>query len=107
MQNEDGFASIQASRDPEWPARHPALDAALAAAIRARAPVADAELDRRVWARLRADADAGSSVPRVERQRQVGAPLWLNALNVVAIGVAAILVAVALGTAAQRADLSV
>jgi hypothetical protein len=104
MQSEDGFPSKDASRDPEWPARHPALDAALAAKI--RAPVADDAFDRQVWARIHADAEAESSAPRAERHRRVGAPLWLRALNAVAIGVVAILVALALGTAAQRAELS-
>ena len=103
MRNEDGFASTSTSPDPEWSAKHPALDAALVTAI--RAPAADPEFDRQVWARIR--AEAGTSAPTVQRQQRFGAPVWLNALNVIAIGVVIVLVALALGTAAQPARVAV
>jgi len=103
MQNEDGVPSTHASRDPEWPTRHPALDAALAAAIRARAPAADTEFDQQVWARIRIDATADRTAPQVERRVKVGAPLWLNALNAIAITVVVVVVVLALGTAVQPA----
>ena len=101
MQNENSLASTRASPDPEWPAQHPALDAALVNAI--RAPVAEGEFDREVWARIRADAAVGSSTSSVHRQRQSGAPSWLNALNAIAIVIVVVMVALALGTAAQPA----
>ena len=104
MENEDDVASTRASRDREWPAQHPALDAALVAAI--RAPGTDKMFDRQVWARIRADG-GGASVPRAERQRRFGAPLWLNVLNVIAVGVVAVMVALALRTAVPPADHSV
>ena len=101
MRNDDGsIASTGTPSDPDWPAQHPALDAALVKAI--RAPVAEAEFDREVWARIRAEAAVGSSTSSVHRQRS-GAPFWLNALNAIAIVIVAVIVAVALGTAAQPA----
>jgi hypothetical protein len=103
MRSEDGLASARASRDPEWLAQHPALDAALASGI--RAPAADADFDREVWARIRTDAAANSLGSR-EPHRRFGAPLWLSALNIVAMGVVAVIVALVLGAAAQPAEQS-
>lgn len=101
MQSKDDGTSTSAAPDREWPAQNPALDAALVAAI--RAPVADAEFDRQVWARIRADAAVDPSASSSRRRQWFDAPLWLNALNVVAIGIVAVLVALALSGAAQRA----
>ena len=95
----------RASEDQEWPAQHPAPRCGARDAI--RAPAADARFDREVWAHIRAHAAAGSSASSVQRQRQFGAPFWLNALNAIAIGVVVVMVALALGTAAQPARVAV
>ena len=103
MQNDDrSVASTSTPSDPDWPAQHPALDAAIAAAI--RAPAAGAELEQQVWARIRADAEAESSATSV--QRQVGTPLWLSVLNAIAVSVVAVMVVLAVGTATQPAEQS-
>ena len=99
MQNDDDVGSTSGSSDPEWTARHTKLDAALASAI--RAPAVDGGFDQKVWARIRADVAAGSSAPLA--QRRFGAPFWLSALNAIAIGVVAVMVAVALRAAARQA----
>lgn len=97
MQPEQGLRSASAARDSEWPAQHPALDAALLAAI--RGPVTDASFDRHVWARIRAEASA-SSAPRAHWRRS-GPALWLTGLNALAIGAIAIVLVMALGTVAH------
>jgi len=95
MQPEDRLRTETPSRDSEWPGEHPALDVALAAAI--RAPVADARFDREVWARIGAESAARAAEP--QRRPRVGQPLWLSVLNVIGVGVAVIAVVYALGTA--------
>jgi hypothetical protein len=99
MEPEDRLAAARASRDAEWPARHEALDKALTKAI--RAPVVDARFDREVWERIRADASA--TVATDARPTGLGMPLWLAALNVIAIAAAAAAVAFALGAAGPAA----
>jgi len=96
MQGNDDAASMRNARDPDWPAQHPALDAALAAAI--RAPAVDARFDREVWARIRREDSAALAAARY---RSIGPPFWLTALNAVAIGAAAFTLALALGMAAR------
>jgi hypothetical protein len=94
MQSEHRLADIRAARDPEWPARHPELDAALTAAI--RAPVANARFDREVWERIRAqEALLHGPVPSM----RFGMPLWLLILNVAAVMTAAVTLGFALGVA--------
>src|SRR5262245_17255006 len=104
MENEDDLASTRASRDREWPAQHPALDAALVTAI--RAPAVATEFDRQVWARIRAEAVSGSSVSPGGRHPRFGAPLWLNALNAIAIAIVAAMIALALRAAVEPAEQS-
>lgn len=101
MERDDRLASTRAARDPEWPAQHPALDTALAATI--RAPLVDAAFDRQVWARIRAETAAGSSELQTGLPRRLGAPLWLNALNAIAVGVVVIVLTLALRMALQPA----
>jgi hypothetical protein len=96
MEPEDRLDATRASRDPEWPARHEALDRTLTTAI--RAPVVDAGFDREVWERIR--AEAGAPVPR---PIWLGMPSWLVALNVIAIAAVAAGVAFALGAAGPAA----
>ena len=72
METDDDVASPRDARDADWSAQHPALDAALTAAI--RGPVVDARFDRQVWARIGIEA---SAKPEPE-PRSVGLPLWLQ-----------------------------
>ena len=99
MQPEDRLAATRESRDPEWPARHRALDEALTTAI--RAPVVDARFDREVYERIR--AEAGVSFASDRRPMWPDTPSWLVALNVIAIAAAAVVVAFALGAAGPAA----
>jgi len=71
------------------------LDAALTAAI--RAPAVDAQFDKEVWARIRADDAAPLAIPRTW-----GTPWWLGALNVVAVAFTAIAVTLALRSMAAK-----
>jgi hypothetical protein len=105
MERDDRLASTRAARDPEWPAQHPALDAELVATI--RGPLVDAEFDRQVWARIRAEAAPGALEPSPKRQLLLGPPLWLSVLNAIAIAFIVVALALALRMALQPAASSV
>jgi hypothetical protein len=90
---------MQASRDAEWLAQEPRLDTALTAAI--RAPAVHARFDEQVWALIRAD-EAQALAVRTTLGTRLGTPWWLDALNVVAVGVTAVAVTLALRSVATR-----
>ena len=91
MQVEDRLASTCTSGEPDWPAQHRSLDDALSRA--ARGPIVDARFDKEVWARIRNEETA--------QQRHTRPPLWLRALNALAIGVIMVSVVAAFTAAVQ------
>jgi len=91
MHAEDRLASTCTSCEPDWPAQHRSLDDALIRAV--RGPIVDARFDKEVWARIRNEETA--------HQRYTRPPLWLRALNALAIGVIMISVVAAFAAAVQ------
>ena len=91
MQVEDRLASTCTSFEPDWRAQHRSLDDALSRAV--RGPIVDARFDKEVWARIRNEQTAP--------QRYTRPPLWLRALNALAISVI-VVSAVAAFTAAVQ-----
>jgi hypothetical protein len=81
------------AHEAEWASRYSQLDAALAAAT--RAPAVDERFDQHVWSLVRADEAKALATQRMLRAR-LGAPWWLDSLNVVAIAATAAAVALAL-----------
>jgi hypothetical protein len=86
--------SIPVSQDAEWVARHARLDASLAAVI--RTPVVDGRFAERVWALIHADEARAAAVQQALRVR-LGTPWWLASLNVIAVAVTIVAVALAAG----------
>ena len=93
----DKVTSIPAAQDAEWLARHPRLDASLAAAI--RTPVVNERFARQVWALIHADEAQATAVQQALRAR-LGTPWWLASLNVIAIAVTVVAVVLAIAVVA-------
>jgi hypothetical protein len=97
----DNSAARLAPHDADWRGRHSQLDAALTAAI--RAPAVDERFDEQVWALIRADEAEALAMQDLLRMR-LGAPWWLDSLNVIAIAVTVVGVALALGASRPAAE---